>query len=403
MRHHHAPRTLLTVLVTVLSLTMALAFGASADAANRSLPATRSPRAACATAAAHHVRCLVTYRTPPAGQVVNLPQVIRTLGPRDIASAYGLSGGRNGETVAIVGAFGYPSLERDLAAYRAHWGLPACTRASGCLRIVNSSGRTSPAPSPDPGWALEQALDVQAVSAACPACKILVVQAFSDDIDEVGSAVNTAVRLKAQVVSNSYGGDEFNGIASVASTYYHHPGVPIVASAGDTGFGPAEFPASSPTVISVGGTTLSRSVRTTRGWTESAWQGGGSGCSAWFAKPSYQSRALNHCLMRTSTDVSAVGDPYSNFAVYDSFQTPNNWLLVGGTSLAAPLVAGMIARAGHSTSYGTSAARLYQHRSSFNDITSGTNGYCGGDYLCTAKKGYDAPTGLGSPRGLGGL
>lgn len=399
-------RTVRRLLVPLLGVALAgLGFLGSepAIAGPSPLPASGTARAACASVPAGKARCLAQYRTPSSGRHANLPQVIQTIGPSQIASAYGLRGGTVGATVAIIGAFSNPNLEKDLAVYRSHWGLTPCTTKNHCLRIVNQRGATSPAPQPDASWGLEAALDVDAVSSACPACKILVVQADDNDDVSLATAVNTAVRLKADVVSNSYGGLEYTAVRSLATRYYSHPGVPIVASSGDDGFQPANFPASSPTVISVGGTSLTRNLRTARGWSESAWDYGGSGCSAWFAKPAFQSPRLTHCLMRTSTDLSAVADPYSNFAVYDTFGTPNDWLLVGGTSLSAPLVAGMIARAGHAKYYGTSAARIYQHQASFYDIKSGNNGYCGGDYLCTAKKGYDAPTGVGTPRSLAGL
>ena len=400
---HAAMRRLLVPLLSVALAGLGVLGTEPAMAGPSPLPPSGTARDACAAVPAGKARCLAQYRTSTSGRRINLPQVIQTLGPSQIASAYGLHGGAVGVTVAIVGAFSNPHLEKDLAVYRKQAGLPACTRGNGCLRIVNQRGASAPLPPTDPDWGLEAALDVDAVSAACPACKILVVEADDNDDVSLGTAVNTAVRLKAAVVSNSYGGPEYTAVRSLATRYYRHPGVPIVASSGDDGFEPASFPASSPTVISVGGTSLTRNPRTVRGWSESAWEGGGSGCSAWFAKPAFQSRRLTHCPTRTSTDLSAVADPYSNFAVYDTFGTPNDWLLVGGTSLSAPLVAGMIARAGHAKSYGASAARIYQHRSWFRDITSGSNGYCGGDYLCTAKKGYDAPTGVGTPRGLRGL
>ena len=399
-------RTVRRLLVPLLCLALAslgVLGSGPATAGASPLPSSGTPRAACAAVPAGKVRCLAQYRTPTSGRKVNLPQVIQTLGPSEIASAYGLRGGAVGVTVAIVGAFSNPNLEKDLAVYRRTSGLAPCTTAGGCLRIVNQRGATSPLPQADPGWGLEAALDVDAVSAACPACKILVVEADDNNDTSLAAGVNTAVRLKAAVVSNSYGGPEYTAVPGMAARYYRHPGVPIVASSGDDGFQPASFPASATTVIAVGGTTLTRNPRTTRGWTESAWEYGGSGCSAWFTKPAYQSRRLTHCPMRTSTDLSAVADPYSNFAVYDTFATDTDWLLVGGTSLSAPLVAGMIARAGHAKSYGTTAARIYQHRTWFHDIRYGSNGYCGGDYLCTAKKGYDAPTGVGTPRTLAGL
>jgi subtilase family serine protease len=210
----------------------------------------------------------------------------------------------------------------------------------------------------------------------------------------MGKSVNTAVRLGADVVSNSYGGSEFNGILNLAATYYTHPGVAQVASSGDYGFGPASFPASWTDMIAVGGTRLTKKLGV---WHESAWWGSGSGCSAWIDKPAWQ--VDKHCPMRTVADVSAVADPNTGFAVYDTYGlgSYNGWIEVGGTSLSAPLIAGMIGLAGNADQL-DDADYLYAHRSGLADVIGGSNGTCGGDYLCKAKAGYDAPTGLGSPR-----
>jgi subtilase family serine protease len=323
----------------------------------------------------------------------------RGYGPPDITSAYQLDTSQGaGQTIAIVDAYDNPRVQSDLSAYRAAWGLPPCTTANGCFKKVNQSGGTTP-PYPDPGWGVEIALDVQAVSASCPNCKILLVEANSASFVDIGRSVNTAARLGADVISNSYGGDEFNGILEMGAKFYTHPGVAQVASSGDYGFGPAQFPAVWTNVIGVGGTSL----REPNGiWHEKAWWGAGSGCSAWVDKPAYQHDG--HCQMRTVADVSAVADPYPGFAVYDTFGLgrDNGWIQVGGTSLSSPLIAGMIGLAGNAAAL-DSAHYLYGHRSGFADVVGGSNGYCGGDYLCTGKIGYDAPTGLGSPRGTSGL
>jgi subtilase family serine protease len=321
-------------------------------------------------------------------------------GPADIASAYELDTTRgSGQVVGIVDAFDNPKVESDLAAYRRAWGLPPCTSATGCFRKVNQRGGSTP-PFPDPGWGVEIALDVQAVSAACPRCKILLVEADEPSLTDIGKSVNTAVRLGADIVSNSYGIDEFNGILGLAATYYTHPGVAQVASSGDFGFGPAQFPAVWDRMIGVGGTQL---TKTDSGdWHERAWSGAGSGCSAWVAKPAWQHDG--HCQMRTVADISAVADPDTGLAVYDTFGLgpDNGWIQVGGTSLSSPLIAGMIGLAGNAERLDR-AAWIYRHRSGLHDVIGGSNGYCGGDYLCNAKKGYDASTGLGSPRGVSAL
>jgi subtilase family serine protease len=303
-----------------------------------------------------------------------------------------------GQTIAIVDAYDNPKVEADLAVYRATWGLSPCTTANGCFRRVNQRGGAAP-PRGDPGWGVEIALDVQAVSAACPNCSILLVEADSASFGNMGKAVNTAVRLGADVVSNSYGGVEYGGSVNLGNTYYTHPGVAQVVSSGDYGFGPAAFPASWDTTIAVGGTSLDR---TSTGWHETAWWGSGSGCSAWFEKPAWQHDA--NCPMRTVADLSAFADPYPGFAVYDTYGLGRyaGWIAVGGTSLSAPLISGMIGLAGNAELLG-SARYIYAHRDGLADVVGGSNGYCGGDYLCRGKVGYDAPTGWGSPRGVSAL
>ena len=377
----------------------ALAAPAAAGQTAPAAPSSR-PHPTCSTARAGDVRCFNqwrtgsgTARTDAAGKA--LPA---GYGPADIASAYGLTGTGAGSTVAIVDAYDNPKAEANLATFRTTFGLPPCTTANGCFRKVNQRGGTTP-PEGDPGWGVEIALDVQAVSSSCPTCKILLVEADSSSFADIGKAVNRAAALGADVISNSYGGDEFTSAVALGKQYYTHPGVAQVASSGDYGFGPAQVPAAYPQIIAAGGTTLRKQGG---GWTEKAWGGAGSGCSAWFAKPAWQSD--NHCGMRTVADVSAVADPRTGLAVYDTYGLgpDNGWIVVGGTSLSAPLLAGMIGRAGNAAQL-DSAEYIYQHRAGLKDVVGGRNGVCGGDYLCTGKKGYDAPTGLGSPRGLSAL
>jgi subtilase family serine protease len=320
-------------------------------------------------------------------------------GPAEIATVYQLDTSLGaGQMIAIVDAYDNPKVEADLAIYRATWGLPPCTTGDGCFRKVNQRGGAAPPPG-DPGWGVEIALDVQAISAACPNCSILLVEADSASFGNMGKAVNTAVRLGADVVSNSYGGIEFNGTVNLGDTYYTHPGVAQVVSSGDEGFGPAAFPASWDTTIGVGGTSLRR---TSTGWQETAWWGSGSGCSAWIEKPDWQHDG--HCPMRTVADLSAFADPYPGFAVYDTYGLGRyaGWIAVGGTSLSAPLIAGMIGLAGNAALLGSSRY-IYRHHDGLADVVGGSNGYCGGDYLCRGKVGYDAPTGWGSPRGVSAL
>jgi subtilase family serine protease len=229
------------------------------------------------------------------------------------------------------------------------------------------------------------------VSAICPYCHILLVEADDNSLANLGRAVNQAVRLNANVVSNSYGGVEFRGQMSLAS-FYNHPGHVIVASAGDDGYG-TQIPAAFNTVTAVGGTTL-RHANNARRWLETVWDGTGSGCSDFISKPSWQSD--RGCVNRTVNDVSAVADPRTGVAVYDSYGMPG-WLVFGGTSAAAPIIAGVYALGGNASE--VTGSYLYSHRAYLYDVTRGRNGSCDVPYLCTAGVGYDSPTGLGTPMG----
>jgi subtilase family serine protease len=168
----------------------------------------------------------------------------------------------------------------------------------------------------------------------------------------------------------------------------------VTASSGDSGYGTL-WPAAIPSVVAVGGTSLVRS-NTARGWTESAWSGAGSGCTG-EPKPSWQHDA--GCSNRTMADVSAVADPRTAVAVYDTYNEPG-WMAFGGTSVASPIIASVYALAGNSKT--SSAASIpYAHTSALFDVTTGSNGSCSPAYLCTAGPGYDGPTGLGTPNGTG--
>jgi subtilase family serine protease len=207
-------------------------------------------------------------------------------GPSQLRSAYKISGtGSSGTTVAVIDAFGYPTAEADLAIYRAQFGLPTCTTANGCFKKVNQAGGTSSFPAFNFGWAMETALDLDMVSAICRNCKVMVVEANSPAFADIAAAVATAARLGAHVINNSYGANEFAGAEYEYA--YNYPGIALVASTGDQGYGAGvEFPSASDYVTAVGGTTLTTSS-TFRGWSESAWGSSGSGCSAIFEKPSW--------------------------------------------------------------------------------------------------------------------
>jgi Putative Ig domain len=322
-------------------------------------------------------------------------------GPASLQSAYKLpsSTAGSGETVAIIDAYDDPSAASDLATYRSDWGLPAC--GTGCFTKVGQTGSTTslPTASGTTGWATEESLDIDMVSAICPLCHILLVEANSPTTANLGTAVNTAVSQGADFVSNSYGGSESSSDTTYDTQYYKHPGVAITASAGDGGYG-VEYPAASQYVTAVGGTSLSTST-SSRGWSETVWstsstEGTGSGCSADDPKPTWQTDA--GCTKRTNNDVSAVADPNTGVAVYDTYDQ-SGWLEVGGTSASSPIIASVYALAGAPASGTYPSSYIYAHTSSLFDVTSGSDGSCGGTYLCTAGTGYDGPTGWGTPNG----
>jgi len=317
------------------------------------------------------------------------------LGPVQLRDAYKITAtGSSSTIIAIVDAFGYPNAEADLATYRSTFGLPPCTTANGCFRKVDQRGGTS-FPRLDVGWAQETALDLDMASAMCPGCKLLLVEGDTNSFANLAAAVDTAARLGAHVISNSYGGGESGATSFEAS--YNHAGVAITASSGDAGFG-VEFPASSPHVIAVGGTSL-RAAANPRGWTETAWAGAGSGCSTVFAKPAWQTDA--GCARRTVADVSAVADPSTGVAVFGpTSRNRTGFLVFGGTSVSAPLIGGIYGVNGGSVTFGSDP---YAHTSALFDVTSGSNGSCSPAYLCTAGAGYDGPTGLGTPNGVTAL
>ncbi len=324
-------------------------------------------------------------------------------GPSSLQSAYDLpsSTAGSGETVAVIDAYNDPNAASDLATYRSDWGLPAC--GSGCFSVVNENGATSPLPANagSNGWDVEESLDVDMVSAICPLCHIILVEASSADTADLGTAVNSAVALGADFVSNSYGGSESSSDPTYDTDYYKHAGVAVTASAGDDGYG-VSYPAASQYVTSVGGTSLS-TASNSRGWTETVWgssaggEGTGSGCSADDAKPTWQTDT--GCSKRTDNDVAAVADPNTGLAVYDTY-SEGGWLEVGGTSASSPIIASTFALAGTPAAGTYPSSYIYAHTSNLFDVTSGADGTCSPTYLCTAGTGYDGPTGWGTPDGV---
>ena len=354
--------------------------------------------AVCPSAASGHVRCFaLASAVKPLAQGTALPDGFARAA---LLSAYKLPAtGGAGRTVAIVDAHDDPQAESDLAVYRSTYGLPACTTANGCFKKVNEHGKTSPLPAhdADDDWNPEVSLDLDMVSAVCPACHILLVESDTTDSSSLGTAEQIATGSGAVAVSNSWGGDESTPEQAWNSAF-QHPGVAVTVSSGDAGFIEGAWPASLSTVIAVGGTSLAKSATAPRGWSETAWKGAGSGCSAYIAKPAWQHDT--HCPDRTVADVSAVADPATGLAVY----VEGGWGVFGGTSASSPIIAAMIALAGNPAAM-TSAQNIYAHAADFFDVTSGSNADwdCGGDYLCTAGPGYDGPTGVGTPDGLRGL
>ncbi|HVZ12625.1 MAG TPA: Ig-like domain-containing protein [Patescibacteria group bacterium] len=306
------------------------------------------------------------------------------------------------QVIGIVDAYNAPTIENDLNMYSENYGLPLCTRANGCLSIVNQNGGSSLPPS-NSSWALETSLDVEVAHMMCQTCKILLVEANSASITDLGTAVNRAATLGATSISNSYGATEWSS-ESAYDPYYNHPGIAVIASTGDDGYG-ASYPAANPQVIAVGGTTLSL-FQDNNYSSENVWSGTGSGCSSYENASSFQTNIQNWSLTGCSSkrgiaDLSADADPNTGVSVYDStsYQGSRGWWIVGGTSLASPIVAGTFALSGNT--YQNPASYLYANYNlaNFRDITNGSNGTCK-TIMCHAGNGYDGPTGLGSLNGL---
>jgi subtilase family serine protease len=383
--------------VAVLPALPATAAPAGSSPANPSPAGPSTVRAVCGAAAPGFARCLAEIRTDIGKHALAAHALPTGYGPADLHSAYKLptTGGAK-STVAIVDAGDDANAEADLGVYRSTYGLPACTTVSGCFRKVDEQGKASPLPT-NQGWGVEISLDLDMVSAACPQCHILLVEGDSASFDDLGKSENTAVALGANEVSNSYGGTEENGQDAYAADYTH-PGVAILASSGDAGYGPPNTPAVYQSVIAVGGTSLTK-ANNTRGWSETAWAGASSGCSAWVDKPAWQTDP--NCPGRMVADVAADADPQTGPAIYDTFDGAN-WTVVGGTSASSPFLAGVLGLAGNPGQY-PNASYFYAHTAGLNDVTSGNNSGaadCGGDYQCNAVPGYDGPTGNGTPNGI---
>jgi subtilase family serine protease len=388
----------------LLSAAIALGFASGAFAQN-AMDLQRSGNtyhvAACGQVHAGQSRCFARIVTDALGHVLQTPGSrdarVSGYGPPDLRDAYKITkNGSKNTIVAIVDAFGYDNAEADLGTYRANFGLPPCTTANGCFKKLNQTGQQSNYPAQNNGWADESALDMDMVSAMCPKCQIWLIESNDNFTNNLAAAAQLAATLGANVVSNSYGGGE-SGSQSFEGSY-NHKGIVVTASTGDHGFkGGPQFPATSPHVIAVGGTDLFTDTGSDRGWRETAWSGAGSGCSVVYAKPKWQKDT--GCAKRVEADVSAVADPSPGVAVFGPGANGNSiWFREGGTSVAAPLIAGIYGVAGKKGNYGKV---LYKNADQLFDITAGSNGSCSGSYLCTSGPGYDGPTGLGTPNGLG--
>lgn len=346
------------------------------------------------------MRTDIASRTSPSGY-----------GPADLRAAYQLASAATsdgvGQTVAIVDAYDDPNAESDLAVYRSTFGLAPCTTANGCFLKVNQNGVAGSYPSTDPstkqpgGWEEEESLDLDMVSAICPNCDILLVEAKSSSLSNLYTAVNTAATTcAAQVVSNSWGTGEYAG-ETLDEHNFDHPGVPITFASGDNGSANS-YPPASAFVTSVGGTTLTNTSGT---FSETVWLGTGSSCSLFIAQPAWQAAlgaaVTSVCSMRVDNDVAAVADPNTGVAVYDTFDLDTGFEVFGGTSAATPIIASVYALAGNGASI-NDGSFSYGHLGFLNDITTGTNGFCG-TLICDAGPGFDGPTGNGTPIGIGGF
>ena len=443
-------------------------------------------RAICQRPAPGHAACTALLRTPVAAAAPAAASAAATtytvndgaassgpaggLTPEQLASAYSYdpSSGGDGQTVAIVDAFDDPKIEADLAEFDAHYGLASCTNANGCFAKVGQTGSPESLPPPDTtGWSVEISLDVETVHAVCPNCRVLLVEADDSSYQNLAAAVDEAVSMGATEVSNSYAGPE-TGQGAAEQAAYNHAGVVIAAASGDDGYddwdlvnarkAPAEMPdtpATLPSVVAVGGTSLQLNSDGTRA-AETVWNGNGpgdavglsrrravgatgGGCSTLFSAPLWQQSAAGFdaagCgAKRLAADVAAVGDPDTGFDIFDTYNCGSEckaygigrgtgWVTLGGTSLSTPLISSLYALAGGADGVSYPSLTLYGHLSdpsALFDVTEGGSGFCDGEpqgecdppprfghvdcegtSACNATAGLDGPSGVGTPNGLG--
>lgn len=374
-------KSLLAIAVSAVALTSSFVVS-NANAAG----VGAEHRAVCGTPSPDSVRChsRVTVEsdhitpfasTSPSG-----------LSPAQIKSAYGFSTSSTagaGMTIAIVDAYDDPTAEKDLGVFSSALGLPSCTTANGCFKKVNQTGGTS-YPRANAGWALEISLDIQWAHAIAPGAKILLVEANSASYSDLLAAVDYA-STHATYVSNSWGSSESAGETAYDS-HFKTAGVSYFVSSGDSGL-PAQYPSSSPNVISVGGTKLTFNADGTLN-SETGWTSGGGGCSAYESATAAQAAFESLCgTKRATPDVSLDADPASGVSVYDStkYYGQSGWFVVGGTSASAPMWAARSAVSGAQVN----SAYVYANNITYRDITAGGN--TGGCLV-----GYDLCSGRGS-------
>ncbi|HEY0615920.1 MAG TPA: hypothetical protein VGC96_14820 [Candidatus Elarobacter sp.] len=353
---------------------------------SRALPANSptpvpADQAGCGSATGAQANCQVTKD----GNTAASGSPTHGLTPATLRSAYGLpaaAGGSatpTGPLVAVVAAFDDDKAEKDLGTYRQQFGLPACTSSNHCFTKVQmkaTPGAPPPAPSPKKNspdavtWADEIALDLAMVSAACPNCRIALVESLGQDLDSLADAVDYAASLGPVAISNSWGVTEGGGnvpnIDPDAQAAFNHPGIAITASAGDLGAGQTQFPASSPFVTAVGGTTMTADATSPRGWKETVWSGSGNGCSIMVGLPSWQT-APGGCSARSIPDISVIADSALGVTVYSSAE--KGWVTLGGTSVGAPFVAGLYGAANDYGAGTVGAPAIYANLASFNPVS----------------------------------
>ncbi|HXY72397.1 MAG TPA: S53 family peptidase [Actinomycetota bacterium] len=384
---------------------------AAASARARVRPVVHVARTCPAPKVAGVAACLALVRTDASGRPLVSADLPSGYGPAQFHTGYDLpTTTSTPQTIAIVDAFSEPNIASDLATYNATFGLPAFKKCkkpaqTNCLAVLNQDGNTSPLPKGNVGWGVEIALDVETAHEICQNCRIDLFEADSASFADLGATVDTAASLGADVISNSYGSNKSSDCKEKPA--YDHPGVAITVSAGDSGFGfGISCPANLNTVVAVGGTTLHLNSDNT--WqSETVWGGTGSGCSvrnpaqAWQTAESTWS-AIGCGTGRGFNDVSADASPGAGAAaIYDSYGQ-GGWERVGGTSLASPLIAAVFALAGNASSFPYPAQSVYlDSGADLHDITAGTNGICTPPLKCRAGSGYDLPTGVGTPKGIG--